>query len=102
MSQISSTFGRTLLPIMLAVVSAALAPALPARAADTPEQRADRAAMLRTIERHAQSATEALGRDHIDPAVMRVMGQLPRHAFVPGNMQDQAYDDRPLPIGYSQ
>jgi protein-L-isoaspartate(D-aspartate) O-methyltransferase len=86
---------------LLALVSAALALSSPARA-DTPQQNADRAAMLRTIERHAQSAADALGRDHIDPAVLRVMGQLPRHAFVPGNIQDQAYDDRPLPIGYSQ
>ena len=58
--------------------------------------------MLRTIERHARSATDALGRDHLDPAVLDVMEKLPRHAFVPDNMQDQAYDDRPLPIGYSQ
>jgi protein-L-isoaspartate(D-aspartate) O-methyltransferase len=86
---------------LLALVSAALALSSPARA-DTPQQNADRAAMLRTIERHAQSAADALGRDHIDPAVLHVMGQLPRHAFVPGNIQDQAYDDRPLPIGYSQ
>jgi protein-L-isoaspartate(D-aspartate) O-methyltransferase len=86
---------------MIVLVLAALAPAPPAYA-DTAEQRAERAAMLRTIERHAQSATDALGRDHIDPAVVAVMGQLPRHAFVPDNMQDQAYDDRPLPIGYSQ
>jgi protein-L-isoaspartate(D-aspartate) O-methyltransferase len=87
---------------MLAVLWTAVALALPARAADTAAQRADRTAMLRTIERHAQSATDALGREHIDPAVLDVMGQLPRHAFVPDNMQDQAYDDRPLPIGYSQ
>jgi protein-L-isoaspartate(D-aspartate) O-methyltransferase len=89
------------IPRLLAVVLAALALVLPARA-DTAQQNADRAAMLRTIERHAQSAGDALGRDHIDAAVLDVMGQLPRHAFVPGNMQDQAYDDRPLPIGYSQ
>ena len=92
------------LPIlrMLAVLLAASTLALPAGGDDPAEQRADRAAMLRTIERHAQSAADALGRDHIDPAVLRVMGELPRHAFVPDNMQDQAYDDRPLPIGYSQ
>jgi protein-L-isoaspartate(D-aspartate) O-methyltransferase len=103
MNRLSAAFGRTSLPILrlLAAVLAASALALSARA-DTAQQRADRAAMLRTIERHAQSATEALGRDHIDPAVLRVMGELPRDAFVPGNMQDQAYDDRPLPIGYSQ
>jgi protein-L-isoaspartate(D-aspartate) O-methyltransferase len=87
---------------MLAALLAALALASPARSADTPEQRADRAAMLRTIERHAESATDALGRDHIDPKVLQVMGQLPRDAFVPENMQEQAYDDRPLPIGYGQ
>jgi protein-L-isoaspartate(D-aspartate) O-methyltransferase len=97
MSQITRPLLR-----MLAVLWTAVALALPARAADTTEQRADRTAMLRTIERHAQSATDALGREHIDPAVLDVMGQLPRHAFVPDNMQDQAYDDRPLPIGYSQ
>jgi protein-L-isoaspartate(D-aspartate) O-methyltransferase len=94
---------QTTLPILrlLGVLLAALMLAMPARA-DTAEQRADRAAMLRTIERHAQSATEALGRDHIDAAVLEVMGRLPRHAFVPHHVHDQAYDDRPLPIGYSQ
>jgi protein-L-isoaspartate(D-aspartate) O-methyltransferase len=102
MSEIAATFGRASLSVgILAVGLAAWAPSSPARA-DTAEQIADRAAMLRTIERHAQSATDALGRDHIDPAVLRVMGQVPRHAFVPGNVQDQAYDDRPLPIGYGQ
>jgi protein-L-isoaspartate(D-aspartate) O-methyltransferase len=104
MNLIAAFFGRTLPPLLrlLAVLSAALLPALPAPAADTTQQRADRAAMLRMIERHAKSATEALGRDHIDPDVLEVIGRLPRHAFVPDNMQDQAYDDRPLPIGYSQ
>ena len=90
------------IPRMLAVLLAAWTLALPAGGADPVEQRAERAAMLRTIERHAQSAVDALGRDHIDPTVLRVMGELPREAFVPKNMQDQAYDDRPLPIGYSQ
>jgi protein-L-isoaspartate(D-aspartate) O-methyltransferase len=104
MNRIAVPIGRTLPPLvrLIVVLAAALLPALPGLAADTSEQRADRAAMLRTIERHAQSATEALGREHIDPAVLEVMGRLPRHAFVPDNMQDQAYDDRPLPIGYSQ
>ena len=98
MSQIATTFRRTSL---FAAVLAASTLTLPAHA-DTAEQRADRTAMLRTIERHAQSATDALGRDRIAPEVLAVMGRLPRHAFVPDYMQDQAYDDRPLPIGYSQ
>jgi protein-L-isoaspartate(D-aspartate) O-methyltransferase len=103
MSQIPLTLVRLPLPLlpMLAALLAALVLSSPARG-DTAEQRADRAAMLRTIERHAKSAGDALGRDHIDPEVLGVMGQLPRHDFVPENMQEQAYDDRPLPIGYSQ
>ena len=30
------------------------------------------------------------------------MRSVPRHLFVPSNMQDEAYADRPLPIGYGQ
>ncbi len=104
MNPITQTFGRgfpRFVP-MLAVLPLTLTLAAPAQSADTTEQIAARAAMVRTIERHAKSAADALGRDFIDPAVLRVMGQLPRHAFVPDNMQDQAYDDRPLPIGYGQ
>jgi protein-L-isoaspartate(D-aspartate) O-methyltransferase len=86
---------------ILALILAACVLSSYARA-DTAQEHADRAAMLRTIERHAASATDALGRDHLDPAVLAVMGELPRHAFVPENVQDQAYDDRPLSIGYGQ
>jgi protein-L-isoaspartate(D-aspartate) O-methyltransferase len=61
-----------------------------------------RAAMIRTIEAHAQSATDALGRDFIDPRVLAVMAAVPRHEFVSGWDENQAYDDRPLPIGHGQ
>ena len=71
---------------MLAALLAALALPCAGARRHARSRSADRAAMLRTIERHAQSATDALGRDHIDPEVMRVMGELPRHAFVPDNM----------------
>ena len=58
--------------------------------------------MVQTIEAHAQSATDALGRDHIDPRVLAVMNQVPRHEFVSGWYENQAYEDRPLPIGHGQ
>jgi protein-L-isoaspartate(D-aspartate) O-methyltransferase len=61
-----------------------------------------RARMIQRMEVHAQSATGALGRDYIDPRVLAVMDQVPRHAFVPGWYEGQAYDDRPLPIGHGQ
>ncbi len=37
-----------------------------------------------------------------DPAVIEVMGRVPRHEFVPQEYMDQAYENHPLPIGYGQ
>ncbi len=36
----------------------------------------------------------------LNPAVLDAMRRLPRHLFVPENLQDDAYDDCPVPIGY--
>jgi protein-L-isoaspartate(D-aspartate) O-methyltransferase len=41
-------------------------------------------------------------RDIRDPAVLRVMGRVPRHRFVPPEVVSAAYADGPLPIGYGQ
>jgi protein-L-isoaspartate(D-aspartate) O-methyltransferase len=41
-------------------------------------------------------------RDITDERVLDVMGRVPRHQFVPPPWQEQAYDDRPLPIGEGQ
>jgi len=35
-----------------------------------------------------------------DPDVLRVMRSVPRHEFVPTELADAAYDDRPLDIGF--
>ena len=40
------------------------------------------------------------GMDH--KSTLNAMGVVPRHLFVPENLQDNAYDDRPLPIGHGQ
>lgn len=37
-----------------------------------------------------------------DPLVLKAMREVPRHEFVPENLQNQAYDGTPLPIGYGQ
>jgi protein-L-isoaspartate(D-aspartate) O-methyltransferase len=37
-----------------------------------------------------------------DPNVLRAMRQVPRHLFVPVDEQRNAYEDRPLSIGYGQ
>ena len=41
-------------------------------------------------------------RDISDEKVLAVMEKVPRHRFVPANLVANAYDDRPLPIGYGQ
>ena len=37
-----------------------------------------------------------------DERVLRAMGTVPRHLFVPDYLRDSAYDDGPLPIGENQ
>jgi protein-L-isoaspartate(D-aspartate) O-methyltransferase len=37
-----------------------------------------------------------------DPRVLDAMLRVPRHAFAPGRLRDQAYEDHPLPIGEGQ
>ena len=37
-----------------------------------------------------------------DEAVLAAITAVPRHRFVPAELAPNAYDDRPLPIGYSQ
>ncbi len=49
----------------------------------------------------AETATET-GRQGFSPAVMAVMGRVPRHRFVPLDQVPYAYKNRPLPIGYGQ
>jgi protein-L-isoaspartate(D-aspartate) O-methyltransferase len=47
--------------------------------------------------------TEQLVRRGItDARVIEAMSQAPRHLFVDRELLDQAYDDRPLPIGFGQ
>lgn len=42
------------------------------------------------------------GRGISDSRILRVMGSVPREKFVPKELRNSAYDDRPLPIGYGQ
>ena len=46
--------------------------------------------------------TQIRPRDVRDAAVLRAMGRVPRHLFVPDDVRPFAYEDRPLPIGRGQ
>src|SRR5215216_1982077 len=63
---------------------------------------AEHARMVTTIEAHAKQASIALGRDSVAPEILKVMGDVPRHEFVPDGLRGDAYADRPLPIGHGQ
>jgi protein-L-isoaspartate(D-aspartate) O-methyltransferase len=46
--------------------------------------------------------TQIKGRGIRQEPVLKAMGTVKRHLFVPAGQTDEAYDDRPLPIGYGQ
>jgi len=58
--------------------------------------------MVDLIEGKVQQTAEFLGKAQLDPAVLRAMRTVPRHAFVPEEEQARAYANRPLPIGFGQ
>jgi protein-L-isoaspartate(D-aspartate) O-methyltransferase len=66
------------------------------------DRAAERAAMVDLIEGKVQQTAEFLGKAQLDPAVLRAMRTVPRHAFVPEEEQARAYANRPLPIGFGQ
>jgi len=53
-------------------------------------------------ERRIMVETDLRGRDITNANVLKVMGRIPRHRFVPEELAHQAYADHPLPIGYGQ
>lgn len=58
--------------------------------------------MVQEIAVHALSAGSLSGRPVFDERVMAAMARVPRHAFVPEDRRESAYENRPLPIGYGQ
>ena len=58
--------------------------------------------MLRDIATETKYTRDYLDKDALAPAVMAAMGRVPRHEFVPEDLRDHAYDNRPLPIGLGQ
>ena len=62
----------------------------------------ERMEMVREIARIASETGEETGRPQLDPRVTRVLETVPRHKFVPPDLERSAYRNRPLPIGYGQ
>lgn len=58
--------------------------------------------MLAEIVTEAALTVGHTGRAAFSERIMRVIGDMPRHEFVPVELQPYAYLNRPLPIGYEK
>ncbi|MEH6625395.1 MAG: protein-L-isoaspartate(D-aspartate) O-methyltransferase [Motiliproteus sp.] len=58
--------------------------------------------MIDDIEAEVDYTAEMIGRQRLSKRVIEAMRQVPRHAFVDSSQQEQAYENRPLPIGHGQ
>jgi protein-L-isoaspartate(D-aspartate) O-methyltransferase len=63
---------------------------------------AGRARMLEGITADVRATREELGKPALDARVLQAMNKVPRHEFVPREVLADAYEDRPLPIGFGQ
>jgi protein-L-isoaspartate(D-aspartate) O-methyltransferase len=57
---------------------------------------------VREDENRAMIRDQIVARGVRDPRVLDAMRRVPRHLFVPPELQDHAYEDRPLQIGHGQ
>jgi protein-L-isoaspartate(D-aspartate) O-methyltransferase len=58
--------------------------------------------MITEIVTEAALTVGHTGRAYFSERVMKVIGSMPRHEFVPVELQPYAYLNRPLPIGYEK
>jgi protein-L-isoaspartate(D-aspartate) O-methyltransferase len=61
-----------------------------------------RQAMRQEVAEMAADTAFETGRDRLDTRVLDALGKVPRHRFVSDRLADEAYENRPLPIGHGQ
>ncbi len=61
-----------------------------------------RQAMIRAIEDTVTETRHYIDKQAFDDRVMAAISRVPRHEFVPLSQRQNAYKNRPLPIGYGQ
>jgi protein-L-isoaspartate(D-aspartate) O-methyltransferase len=87
-----STLAAAAWCVLLALLLAAPLPAA--------DPRAD--GMLAAIDADLGYLGPGLGIEALSPAVRQALREVPRHAFVPADQHDRAYENRPLAIGFGQ
>jgi protein-L-isoaspartate(D-aspartate) O-methyltransferase len=63
------------------------------------EQRGEMVAAIRAMADHVAAE---IGKSALDERVLRAMAKVPRHEFVPVEVQQYAYLNRPIPIGFDK
>ncbi|MGD0044508.1 MAG: protein-L-isoaspartate(D-aspartate) O-methyltransferase [Isosphaeraceae bacterium] len=58
--------------------------------------------MLATIRANTSHVSALIGKTTLDDRVLRAMGKVPRHEFVPVEVQPYAYANMPVPIGFGK
>lgn len=58
--------------------------------------------MVEIIKKETKMTSSYLGKNVLDPNVIKAMESVQRHKFIPPKHLSSAYDNRPLPIGYGQ
>jgi protein-L-isoaspartate(D-aspartate) O-methyltransferase len=66
------------------------------------ERATDIERMLTDIRHEVDYTRDYIRLSAFSPRVMEAMAAVPRHRFVPADMQEYAYDNGPLPIGHGQ
>src|SRR5687767_7615425 len=79
-----------------------IAGGLASAAVVTPALADDHAARRKAMVAEILADYRAHGGTGADPHVMAAMGRVPRHEFVPPQLAERAYENRPLPIGEDQ
>ena len=58
--------------------------------------------LIAAIRAHTEQVATEIGKTALDKRVLRAMTKVPRHEFVPAEVQPYAYANRPLPIGFGK
>jgi len=61
-----------------------------------------REGMVAEIRADVIATRSYIGKGSLQPEILTVLGRVPRHEFVPAEVRSEAYENRPLPIGFGQ
>ncbi len=86
---------------LLVIMAGVLLAADGVSAADR-DWKARRAQMVAAIRDDVIATRAYIGKKTLRSDVLETIGRVPRHAFVPPQVIEAAYENRPLPIGYGQ